>query len=46
MYDLAKRTNSNVKPEFELFDDTTPTDLTMNISKMKRELHDEVVRNK
>ena len=38
MYELAKKTNPNVKPEFELFDDSTPTDLIMNISKMKREL--------
>ena len=40
MYELAKKTNPNVKPEFELFDDTTPTDLTMNISKMRKELNE------
>ena len=36
MYDLAKRTNSNVILEFEIFNETTPTNLTMDISKLKR----------
>ena len=36
MYDLAKRTSSNVKPEFEIFNETTPINLIMDISKLKR----------
>ena len=35
MYDLAKRTNSNVILEFEIFNETTPTNLIMDISKLK-----------
>ncbi len=40
MYDLAKRTNPNVTPEFELLNDTTPTNLIMNVSKMRKELNE------
>ncbi len=32
--------NQMFKPEFELFDDTTPTNLIMNVSKMRKELNE------
>jgi|TARA_Y100000034_G_scaffold19410_1_gene21939 dTDP-4-dehydrorhamnose reductase len=40
MYDLAKRTNYDVVPEYKLSDKTTPTNLIMDISKMERELNE------
>jgi dTDP-4-dehydrorhamnose reductase len=38
MYELAKRTKVDVKPNFVLADDTTPTNVVMDISKMESEL--------
>ena len=38
MYELAKGTKVGVKPNFVLADDTTPTNVVMDISKMGKEL--------
>ena len=36
MYELAKRTNPNVEPEFKLLNSTTPGNLVMNVSKLEK----------
>lgn len=38
MYDLAKRTNPDVEPNFTIIDDSTPTNVVMDVSKMKNTL--------
>jgi len=41
MYELAKRTNPNVEPTYELFHETTATNVVMSVEKMERKLKDE-----
>ena len=36
MYDLAKRTKKDIKPTYNLIDESTPENVTMDISKLKR----------
>jgi len=40
MYELAKRTNPNVSPAYELFHETTAANVIISIEKMKRKLED------
>ena len=37
MYDLAKKTNSNVLPANSLFNNSMPTDVSMNLNKLINE---------
>lgn len=39
MYDIAKKTKSDVKPTVYLINPTTPNNVTMNIKKMNKELY-------
>ena len=41
MYELAKRTKSNVEPEFKLLDNTTPDNVVMDVSKLNTTLNGE-----